>query len=149
MLDRRLIHSATGRRLFGHWSLGGALIIAVGAALLPPDGLGFEVCWVKHSLGLPCLGCGLTRSVACIAHGRVGDAFAYNPFGFLVLGFAALCLAAHLTPATWRKRLGAWLRLHDPRLGRAYMAICLGFIAFGFVRMGLVACDAWPGPNLW
>jgi hypothetical protein len=31
--------------------------------------------------GLPCPGCGLTRSWTAAAHGHVADAFAYNFFG--------------------------------------------------------------------
>ena len=37
---------------------------------------------------MSCPGCGLTRSFVALAHGRIAQAWAFNPAGFL--GFAAL-----------------------------------------------------------
>jgi hypothetical protein len=36
------------------------------------------VCVYRNLLGIECLGCGMTRALAAIAHGRVADAVALN-----------------------------------------------------------------------
>ena len=59
-----------------------------GAAVLPP-------CLWHRATGLPCPGCGATRAVLSLLHGRFSAGFALNPLaaggaiGFVVLGLAA------------------------------------------------------------
>ncbi len=67
---------------------GGGLELPIPAidvnAPLPP------VCWAQRVTGLPCPGCGLTRSFTAMAHARVWEAFGYNavgPFLFVVVLF--------------------------------------------------------------
>ncbi|MEK6238180.1 MAG: DUF2752 domain-containing protein [Planctomycetales bacterium] len=53
--------------------------------------LGFplpELCMMKRTTGVPCPGCGLTRSFISLASGRFEDAWSYNPAGMLL--FAAM-----------------------------------------------------------
>src|SRR5262245_47384122 len=43
------------------------------------------LCPFRLATGLPCPGCGLTRSWVDLMHGRVGDAMVANPFGIVVM----------------------------------------------------------------
>ena len=44
--------------------------------------LGFNSpCALFNFTGIPCPGCGLTRSFVCCGHGLWGEAFAYHPLG--------------------------------------------------------------------
>jgi len=40
-------------------------------------------CTFRELTGMPCPGCGLTRSFISVVHGRCADAWEYNPAGFL------------------------------------------------------------------
>jgi hypothetical protein len=60
---------------------------------------GPTVCPFRRLTGLPCPGCGLTRSWVAFAHGDVGDAFGYNWFGPITFVMAAVFVVAVAT--TW------------------------------------------------
>jgi len=49
-----------------------------------------SLCLVKNVLHLPCPGCGMTRALACVFHGRFLDAFHYNPMVGLVFPLLSL-----------------------------------------------------------
>src|SRR5262249_17002125 len=49
------------------------------AFVTPPHGTGFTVCWFKNSTGLPCPGCGLTRSFSCALRGMFLESWHYHP----------------------------------------------------------------------
>ena len=66
------------------------------AALLPVSFVtsGPSVCPFKLLTGLPCPGCGMTRSVVTLLHGDLGASLYYHPLGFVIVGLAvALALA--------------------------------------------------------
>ncbi len=150
MADQALTRSRTGRRFFSRPSLIAAAVIAIGAMALPPSGLGVEICMFKRGLGLPCFGCGLTRSVTCTAHGELDRALAYNPFGILVLLLAVGCLTVRFWPQRrQRRRFGIWLRRHDQLLSRISLWALIAFFGFGVIRTGLLVFDLWPGPTPW
>jgi hypothetical protein len=66
-----------------------AVGILVGSALLSPSPdvvglLGFDVpvvCGMRRLTGIPCPGCGLTRSFAFLAHGHLAESFHMNWLG--------------------------------------------------------------------
>ena len=70
-------------------------ILLIGA-LLPLPGTDGKIASLPsicpfHTLtGLPCPGCGLTRAVVCVCHGRLAESLAFHPLALAVLGVAAL-----------------------------------------------------------
>jgi hypothetical protein len=84
-----------------------AVVLGVAGAWVlytyPPVTSGFyPQCTFRQVTGLDCPGCGTTRALHALLHGRVGEAFRFNPFVFAVMlagGFA----------------LPAWLRGEPPR----------------------------------
>lgn len=60
------------------------LALAVTLAL-PPETLARlpQSCLI-HGIGLPCWGCGMTRALCALGHGRFQDAWAFNPLSFPV-----------------------------------------------------------------
>lgn len=63
-------------------------VVAIGASfLLSPDHIedGPVVCPFRRLTGLPCPGCGLTRSWVYAAHGWWRESFASHPFGLLLM----------------------------------------------------------------
>jgi Protein of unknown function (DUF2752) len=93
---------AAQRRRRAETGLAAAFAFAAGAALLllrfPPEQYGFyPQCPIHTYLHLLCPGCGATRALAALLHGRVADAFHLN--ALLIVGvlpaaavYAGLCL---------------------------------------------------------
>ena len=114
------------------------------AALLEPgvpgrSGLAFggrrlpESCLFLRTTGLPCPGCGLTRSCVAAVHGRVGESLAFHPIGFTVLLYALLQAGRH----------SAWLAA--PRL-RSRVDHWGGRLDYGVVALPVLMVMVWlPG----
>ncbi|WLP89897.1 DUF2752 domain-containing protein [Gordonia sp. NB41Y] len=129
----------------GGWGRSGALLVAglgaaglATAALLDPVGIqhGPELCLFRRLTGLPCPGCGLTRSWVMTAHGDLGQAFSFNLFGPLTFAAAALVvLGALWLVITGRgpRRAGAHGRM--PRWGvRVLIGLLVLFLVYGVAR---------------
>ena len=62
-----------------------AAVVVAGAGLL-----GHGVCPSREILGLPCPGCGLTRSILLILRGHFRESWQLQPFGYAWLALAAV-----------------------------------------------------------
>ena len=85
-----------------------------------------SLCPFMRWLGLPCPGCGLTKSLYCYAKGDVITSLSYHPFGIVVQGIA-LCILI--------------LSIFDYKKNRTYVSIlldsntlwrCFAFLFFVF-----------------
>ena len=90
---------------------------------LPAERLTLVPCPVLAATGVPCPGCGMTRSCVALVSGNVGEAWQLHPFAFLLVAVAA-CVA--LVP---RQSRSVWQSL--PSSGRnclagVAIALCLG-----------------------
>ncbi len=147
-VDRCAEPAATpGRRPVAdaEWMAGlGALGVAV-AAVVSPDHVedGPVLCPFRLLSGLPCPGCGLTRSWVYAVHGRWEDSFLAHPFGLLtiavVLGLAVVTARARLG----RGDVPSLQRLVRHRVVRVVLVAWAGFAVarllwVGLVRVGLV-----------
>lgn len=110
------------------------------SVLLPlPRGRGGQIghlpsiCLFYHLTGLPCPGCGLTRSFVCLGHGRLLEALHWHPLGPAIFFlFALLWLRCGLF--YWR---GVTLLPLSPRTSaRLSCAACLVVLLTGLVRIG-------------
>lgn len=115
----------------------GALALAAAAAI--PVGSvedGPVLCPLRNLTGLPCPGCGLTRSWVYLAHGHWSDAVAANPFGIVTFA-AALVLIGVVAVSLVRRspvpRIGDAIRQRVTRLVTGV------WIAFGALRLVAVA----------
>jgi hypothetical protein len=129
------------RVLLSPWSTGVSVVIVALALVLPPDGAGIPLCWFQAATGLPCPGCGLTRSVSSIAHLHVGESFSYHPFGPLVLALALFLVGTLIAGKKRRVRLVRWLARRDRVLRPVYLGLVAAFIAFGVLRLIAAVID--------
>ncbi len=71
--------------------MSGGLLTA--SFLLPPlRPLPFDVCLLHRMTGIPCLTCGLTRSVCLFARGDWAGSLGMHPAGWLAFGVLAVAL---------------------------------------------------------
>ena len=65
-------------------------------------------CYSRIAFGVPCPGCGLTRSVICLMHGELAGSMAMHRLGWLIFGAIVLQIPYRLLA----------LAGHEPRWGR-------------------------------
>jgi hypothetical protein len=114
-------------------------LVAAWAVLLialvhPPHGLGLPICWMAAATGVPCPGCGLTRSMSCAIRGMLRASWHYHPFGFVFLALFAGIAVISLFPARIRERLDAWIERHVRAMNIAYGVLIAAFLMFGAAR---------------
>jgi len=98
-----------------------------------PDALPrIELCAMHRLTGIPCPGCGLTRSFCAISHGDFAAAYHFNPFGYL---FYVAALLAAVDPIARKLAPTAAARLSGSRyLAFAVPALVGAMIIFGGIR---------------
>jgi len=130
------------RRLFSPWSTGLASLMLAVSFFLPEGGLGLPLCWMKGMTGVPCPGCGLTRSITHISHLHFFEALQDHPFGFPIYLLALGLVFALVWPRA-RRSVVRWLIRHEGIAHRVYWGFVASFIVFGVGRIGvaLVAPD--------
>jgi hypothetical protein len=117
----------------------GALALILVTAALPSQGAGIPICVFRHLTGLPCPGCGLTRSFSCILHGNFASGYDYHPFGYLLLPLFMMTAATLFLPSAYRSILENLVRSRQSQLRRVYLTLIYGFITFGAVRIAVYA----------
>jgi len=126
-----------------------ALTTAVAAVLLfsyllqPYTANGPTLCLFRQWTGLPCPGCGLTRSFCAISHGHFAEAWSFNPFGYLFYALAVLFLI--LTPlAYFFSGLEEAILARSRLITRALLGLLAAMYVFGFVRLIVMALASSP-----
>ena len=110
-------------------------LVALGVAVLfsPATLPSFQICWFARLTGLPCPGCGLTRSVCAIAHGHLAEAWHLHPFGYLFfvlfLVGAAGPLISRVAPSLEKRLLKSWIAVVFPAI------LVAGLVIFGVCRI--------------
>ncbi len=135
-----LLHRVTG--------LVALVLLAAGLALSFVELPAGSTCGMKLSTGLPCPGCGMTRSVQSTFHGNLLAAWQYNPFGPIFLTVAGLVGSLALLPGGTRRKLAAKLGRFDPLLFVAVLVLFSGLIVWGGARALLVHAEA-EGYSWW
>lgn len=75
--------------------------------LLGEAGRGWSGCLLKQVWGIPCPACGSTRSVLALFGGQWGEAWEWNPLGY-VLAVGLVLLPLWLLFDTWSGRSTYW-----------------------------------------
>ncbi len=104
------------------------------AALCPPHGFGISVCWFGGATGLPCPGCGMTRSLSCGLRGVWRDSWHFHPMGLLILALFIFTALQSLLPRPARERVAYCIKAHALWFNTAYLAFVVVFVSFGLAR---------------
>src|SRR5262249_38344908 len=119
--------------------LGRPCVVAAWIGLLlaifsPPGGSGLLRCWFEGATGVPCPGCGLTRSLSCAVLGMFLESFNYHPLGPVILVLFVLTAVQSLSPARSRSRLAECLRSRATLSNSLYLGFVAVFVGFGATR---------------
>jgi hypothetical protein len=108
--------SHTHRRWIANLAVGGAALTTYLLVRFPPVASGFYPrCPVLTWLHVYCPGCGGTRALAALLHGRLSEAIHWNALVVLLLPFAAVFLASTYWRAI-RKAEFHWPAVSDASL---------------------------------
>jgi hypothetical protein len=128
-LPRRSVANAEAAAIVGTAGIVGAFALSVDRVESGPT-----ICPFRLATGLPCPGCGLTRSWVYLAHGRWADSVAANPFGVVA---AALVVALIVTVLRSRARRDEPLELDVVVRRRWFRAIVGAWLTFAAARLML------------
>lgn len=105
-------------------------LAGIAFAFLVPQKLdAISLCYFYNITGLPCPGCGLTRSVTRTLHLDPASAFFLNPFGSpIAVGMAFFAASAFVRP------LAAWFEARRRGISYALLVGGLALLAFGVAR---------------
>jgi len=125
-------------RVYGLW-LGKHCVLAAWLGLFlalisPPHGLGLPLCWFHSATGLPCPGCGLTRSLSCGIRGLFLESWQYHPLGLAILALFIFTAAQSVLPTVHRERLGRFIQSRALFFNALYLAFVMAFVCFGAAR---------------
>jgi hypothetical protein len=93
------------------------------------------VCPFRLLTGLPCPGCGLTRSWVYLAHGDFGAAVRANPFGLVTMAAATALLGAVASAAVRGRPLQSPSSYARPA---PVLAVAAAWLAFAVLRVAAV-----------
>ena len=109
------------------------MVLAISAYFKPETLPKVQLCSFRQMTGRPCPGCGLTRAFCAISHGRIADAWYFNPFSFLF--YTGAVLLAIWPLVVWRyPKLDGWL-LNSDLLIYLMPGLMISLVIFGVIRM--------------
>jgi hypothetical protein len=124
-------------------------LFTLASVLVPPEGLGTDLCMCKRLTNAPCPGCGVTRGGSNLVRGQFRRAFEYHPFGppvmLLIAGLGLLALA----PGRWRQAVRRKLLPHARALRPVFWVALSGFFLYGGLRWALVLAGVMTFPSRW
>ncbi len=118
--------------------------------LMPPEGLGIDLCMSQVYFHAPCPACGVTRCGSNLARGRFERAAQFHPFGPVIVPLIAAMGLLALAPRRWRDAVRAALMRRAALLRPLYWLSIAAFTVFGVARwttvlLGLTRFPAgWP-----
>ena len=113
-----------GRAIKRDWDSYKTGLLIVAAIMAGVSLLGHGLCPSRELLGLPCPGCGLTRSTLLILRGQWAESWRLQPFGYAWLALAAVFVLDRYVLETRQK---LWKGL--------LVVICVGMVILYGYRM--------------
>jgi len=123
-----------GRRWLGKHCVVVAWLGLLLAVISSPHGLGIPLCFFQDATGVPCPGCGLTRSLSCGLRGMFLESFQYHPMGLLILALFIFTAGQSLLPRTHRDGVVRFMQSRATLFNALYLVFVVTFVSFGAAR---------------
>ncbi len=133
------------RRWFGKMPVRVAWLGLLLAVLSPPHGTGVTLCLFRACTGIPCPGCGMTRSMSCGLRGMFLESWHYHPLGLIILALFIATALLSLLPGLWQQRLARAMESRAFLFNILYLGFLFVFIAFGVTRAFLHLLHLYQG----
>ncbi len=104
------------------------------AGVSAPQGSGISMCWFQDATGIPCPGCGMTRSLSCALRGMFLESVAYHPMGILILALFLFTAGQSLLPKVYREGIERCLQARAMFFNALYLVFVISFVSFGAMR---------------
>ena len=91
------------------WTGIAGVMVLLGSLALSLHPIDYNICLFHKLTGMPCPGCGLTRSLIAIWQGYPIRSFRFQPLGIPLFSLCAISLAGLFAPRPIRNRLTAGL----------------------------------------
>ena len=124
-----LLAALIQQRIFT-WACTGVTVLLL---TLNAVGLTLWACPFQAVTGLPCPGCGMTRSCMCLMKGDVRQSFHFHLFGPLIFLIGVSALVGTLLPSGPRQAFVQWVQKWDHRLN-ATKIIFWGLVIYSLTR---------------
>ncbi len=98
---------------------------------------GAPTCLMRIVTGLPCPGCGMTRSWVHLAHGDVAAAFQYNLFGPVAMAMAAGIVVYTVVALLRRGRPERLLEVVNPKILLGLVGVWLAYSVIRIVSLSM------------
>jgi len=108
--------------------------------------MGVELCPLKAACGLPCPGCGVTRSMIHCSRGDIAGAIRCHPLGPGVWVAALISVSSMMWPRRFRRAVSSWWRRRREAFDRAIIGGTLLLALFGLLRVLFLYL---PAPRWW
>ena len=89
---------------------------------------------MRGQFGIPCPGCGLTRSLSCAMRGMFYESWQFHPFGLAILGLFLLVALVSLSPEALRTRLAEAMERRAPFIRALFFVFVSAFCSYGLLR---------------
>lgn len=108
-----------------------AAAVHLGAIAL---GLPSWQCPIRHGLGIPCPGCGLSRSTFALLQGDIKRSLSIHAFGAIALCLMALIVYAIVISKSRRIKLAGWLDRLEQRT-KISAVLLSSFLVYWLIRL--------------
>jgi len=105
----------------------------------------YPQCLLYNATGIYCAGCGATRALYALLHGRVIDALHDNALFIAVLPLLLYMIGTYMA-AAWRDNAWPKVAVHTPKLVQRGILVVLVMIGFMILRNLPGAAFAWFRP---